>query len=51
MLEYLHQKAKSDGIKIETIKADLIRFKLKNKVDFAFIMMGQSVTLIAITDF
>ena len=40
MLKYLHQKAKSEGIKIETIKADLIRFKLKKKVDFAFIMMG-----------
>ncbi|MEO0185838.1 MAG: class I SAM-dependent methyltransferase, partial [candidate division WOR-3 bacterium] len=40
MLNYLKQKAKEQGIEIETIKADMINFKLKKKIDFAFIMMG-----------
>ncbi|MCD6549133.1 class I SAM-dependent methyltransferase [Candidatus Micrarchaeota archaeon] len=40
MLDYLKQRAKEEGVEIETIKADMINFKLKNKVDFAFIMMG-----------
>ena len=40
MLKYLEQKAKEENVKIEMIKADMINFKLKKKVDFAFIMMG-----------
>lgn len=40
MLRYLKQKAKEEGLKIETIKADMRCFRLKKKVDFAFIMMG-----------
>ena len=40
MLDYLKQKAKEEGVKIETIKADMTNFKLKKKVDFAFVMMG-----------
>jgi SAM-dependent methyltransferase len=40
MLRYLKQKAVEEGIKIETVKANMINFKLKKKVDFAFIMMG-----------
>lgn len=40
MLKYLQQKAKEEKIKIETIKADMRNFKLKEKVDFAFILMG-----------
>ncbi|MEM7825011.1 MAG: class I SAM-dependent methyltransferase [Candidatus Aenigmatarchaeota archaeon] len=40
MLNYLKQKAKEEGIKIETIKADMTKFKLKKKIDFCFIMMG-----------
>lgn len=40
MLNYLKQKAKEEGIEIETIKADMTNFKLKKKVDCAFIMMG-----------
>lgn len=40
MLKYLTQKAKEEGVKIETIKADMTNFKLKKKADFAFIMMG-----------
>lgn len=40
MLNYLKQKAKEKGVKIETIKADMTDFKLKKKADFAFIMMG-----------
>ncbi len=40
MLKYLNKRAKQEGIKVETIKADMTRFRLKKKVDFAFIMMG-----------
>jgi len=40
MLKYLKQKAKEEEVKIETIKANMVNFKLKKKADFAFIMMG-----------
>lgn len=40
MLEYLKQKAKEEGLKIETVQADMTDFRLKKKVDFAFVMMG-----------
>jgi SAM-dependent methyltransferase len=40
MLAYLRKKAKEEGLKIETVKADMCEFRLKEKVDFAFIMMG-----------
>jgi len=40
MLVYLQQKAREEGVKIETMQADMCNFKLKKKADFAFIMMG-----------
>lgn len=40
MLKYLEKRAKEEGLRIETHKADMTNFKLKKKVDFAFIMMG-----------
>lgn len=40
MLAYLRKKARQQGLKIETIEADMCGFRLKKKVDFAFIMMG-----------
>ncbi|MEM0356954.1 MAG: class I SAM-dependent methyltransferase [Candidatus Bathyarchaeia archaeon] len=40
MLEYLRAKAKEEGLKIETVQADMTNFKLRKKVDYAFIMMG-----------
>lgn len=40
MLEYIKKKSKEDGTKIETIKADFKDFRLKNKADFAIILMG-----------
>jgi len=40
MLRYLEKKAKEENFKVETVKADMINFKLKKKADFAFIMMG-----------
>jgi SAM-dependent methyltransferase len=40
MLEYLRKKAREERLKIETIQADMYNFRLKKKVDFAFIMMG-----------
>ncbi len=40
MLEYLRKKAREERLKIETVRADMYDFKLRKKVDFAFIMMG-----------
>lgn len=40
MLAYLQQKAKEEGVEIETVQADMCSFRLKKKADFAFIMMG-----------
>jgi len=40
MLVYLEERAKDEGLKIETIQADMTDFRLKKKADFAFIMMG-----------
>jgi len=44
MLEYLRKKAREEGLKIETVQADMYNFRLKKKVDFAFIMMGSLVS-------
>jgi SAM-dependent methyltransferase len=43
MLGYLSEKAKEEGLRIETVQADMSSFRLKKKVDFAFIMMGSLV--------
>lgn len=43
MLEYLKREAKNENLKIETVNADMNRFILKQKVDFAYIMMGSFV--------
>lgn len=43
MLEYLKRKAGEEGVEIEAVKADMAKFKLKNKADFAFILMGSLV--------
>jgi hypothetical protein len=40
MLDYLKKESLREGVKIETVKADMNNFKLKQKVDFAYIMMG-----------
>jgi len=40
MLKYLSEKAKEEGLKIQTVQTDMAKFKLEEKVDFAFIMMG-----------
>jgi len=40
MLRYLKEKAKEEGVRIETVKADMTNFRLEKKADFAFIMMG-----------
>ncbi|TRZ79823.1 class I SAM-dependent methyltransferase [bacterium] len=40
MLTYLKQKAKEEGLVIDTEKANMKYFDIKKKVDFAFIMMG-----------
>jgi SAM-dependent methyltransferase len=44
MLAYLSDKAKEERLRIETVQADMCAFRLKPKVDFAFIMMGSLVT-------
>ena len=43
MLRYLSEKAKEEGLGIETVQADKCKFKLEERVDFAFIMMGSLV--------
>jgi SAM-dependent methyltransferase len=40
MLKYLSEKAEEEGLKIQTVQADMSSFRLEKKVDFAFIMMG-----------
>jgi SAM-dependent methyltransferase len=40
MLKYLKEKAREEGLKIESVQADMYDFRLRKKVDFAFIMMG-----------
>jgi ubiquinone/menaquinone biosynthesis C-methylase UbiE len=40
MLDYLEKESKRDSLEIKTIKSDINTFKLKQKVDFAYIMMG-----------
>jgi len=40
MLKYLKDKAAASGVSIETVRANFLRFKLKKKVDFAFMLMG-----------
>jgi SAM-dependent methyltransferase len=43
MLRYLSGKAREEGLRIETVQADMSSFRLGKKVDFAFIMMGSLV--------
>ena len=40
MLRYIQRKANEKGLAIETVEADMTNFTLREKVDFAFIMMG-----------
>jgi hypothetical protein len=43
MLRYLSRKSEEEGLRIEIVRADMADFGLRNKVDFAFIMMGSLV--------
>jgi SAM-dependent methyltransferase len=43
MLAYLQGKAKEEGMRLETVEADMCDFRLDRKVDFAFVMMGSLV--------
>ncbi|MDD2758628.1 MAG: class I SAM-dependent methyltransferase [Patescibacteria group bacterium] len=43
MLNYLKSDSAKAGLKVETIRADMISFKLERKVDFAYIMMGSII--------
>lgn len=40
MLRYLKKRAGDESVTVETIKSDMCHFKMKEEVDFAFIMMG-----------
>lgn len=44
MLRYLVDRAKEEGLRIEAVQADMCAFRLKGRVDFAFVMMGSLVT-------
>lgn len=43
MIAYLKQSAQDEKVEIEAIKDDMKDFKLREKVDFAFIMMGSII--------
>lgn len=43
MLGYLKLEALEEGVKIETVSANMNNFKLKQKIDFVYIMMGSIV--------
>ncbi len=43
LLRYSSEKAKEEGVQIETVQVDMSGFGLEKKVDFAFIMMGSLV--------
>jgi len=43
MLDYLKNKFSKEGLKIETVKADMNNFRIKQKIDFAYIMMGSII--------
>lgn len=43
MLGYLQGRAKEEGVRIETVQADMCDFRLEKNVDFAFVMMGSLV--------
>jgi SAM-dependent methyltransferase len=40
MLRYLNQKAREEGLNVETLQADMKDFKLEKKCDFAFNLSG-----------
>ncbi len=40
MLRHVQQKAKKQKLVIKTVHANMVNFRFKKKVDFAFIMMG-----------
>jgi SAM-dependent methyltransferase len=43
MIGYLKNISIEEGLKISAIKADMNKFRLKNKVDFSYIMMGSII--------
>jgi SAM-dependent methyltransferase len=40
MLAHLRKRAEEEGVKVETIEADMNNFKLEKKCDFAFVLSG-----------
>jgi SAM-dependent methyltransferase len=43
MLDYLKKKLSNHGLNVEVVKADMNKFKLNKKVDFAYMMMGSII--------
>jgi SAM-dependent methyltransferase len=43
MIGYLKSEFKKKGLNVETIKADINNFKIKQKIDFVYIMMGSII--------
>ncbi len=43
MVSYLKKVSKIERLKIDVIKADMNKFSLKRKIDFAYIMMGSII--------
>ncbi|MDI6847943.1 MAG: hypothetical protein QMD23_07465, partial [Candidatus Bathyarchaeia archaeon] len=40
MLAHLKLRAQEEGVKVETVEADMNNFKLRKKCDFAFVLSG-----------
>ena len=43
MVNYLKKISLAEGLKIDVVKADMNKFNLKKKIDFAYIMMGSII--------
>ncbi len=43
MLDYLKNESAKEDVEIEVVKSDINNFKLKQKIDFAYIMMGSII--------
>lgn len=43
MIDYLKKESLKEGLEIKAVKADMNNFKLRKKVDFAYIMMGSII--------
>lgn len=43
MIKYVKEISQKEGLKINVVKADMNKFRLKDKVDFSYILMGSII--------